>query len=132
MKKSAVKIDDYSHKQCDFLIAMLDCDGNISEAAKSAKISEATAHRWLNNGLNKDIKAIKNNFVESYLNKLQIASGYAVDSIIEILRDKNTSVNIKLKASKIALDMTLKIREDEEIVAKLNELEERVAAYEKS
>lgn len=119
------KLSGYTQKQSDFLIAMLD-GGIISEAAKKADISEATAHKWLNNGLDKELRTIRANIIEKHLNKLQLASGLAVQTLIDILEDKNTSAGSKLKASTIILGTTMKIREQEEILNRLEALEEQV------
>lgn len=122
--------DGYTQKQINFLIAMVESGGNISEASKKSAISEATAHRWLNKGIGKDIQKIKSDLVGRYLNKLQLASGEAIDSLLFILKDKTNSANTKLRAIKIVLDMTVRINENDEILKKLEELEERLTLYE--
>jgi len=121
----AEKISGYTKKQSDFLIAFLDC-GIISEAAKKAQITEATAHKWLNNGLNKDLQIIKADLIEKYLNKLQLASGLAVNTLISIMKDEKNSINARLKASTTILDATLKIREQEQIIKRIEALEEKL------
>lgn len=124
------KLSGYTQKQSDFLLAMLDC-GIISEAAKRANVSEATAYKWLNDGLNKDLRNIRAGIIEGHLNKLQFATDKAVQCIIEILDDEKSSAGIKLKASQIILNTTLKLQENEQIVDRLEEIEKRMEQNER-
>jgi len=119
------KLSGYPQKQSDFLIAMLDT-GIISEAAKRAHITEATAHKWLNNGLDKVLKEMRAELIDEALNKLQLACTFAVDTLLEILSNKENPLSIRLKASTFVLDATFKIREQEQIIDRLDALEERI------
>jgi len=121
------KISGYSKKRSDFLIALLDV-GVISEAAKRANITESTAHKWLNDGLNEELKKIRASLIKKHLDKLQLACGLAVDTLIEILmnKDKLYSINIRERASKTILENTLKIREQDQIIQRVENLEDRL------
>lgn len=119
------KLSGYPQKQSDFLIAMLDT-GIISEAAKRAHITEATAHKWLNGGLSKELKTLRAGLIEESLNKLQLACDFAVETLLEIMKDKSTPVGVKLKTCTTILDTTLKLREQEQIIDRLEALEERI------
>lgn len=119
------KIGGYPKKQSDFLIAMLDT-GIISESAKRANVTEATAHKWLNEGLNKELKALRAGLIEESLNKLQLTCALAVDTLYDILNNKDNALSIRLKASTFILDTTMKIREQEQIIERLEALEERI------
>jgi lipopolysaccharide biosynthesis regulator YciM len=119
------KLAGYSKKQSDFLLAMLDT-GVIAEAAKKSKISEVTAHKWLNEGLAKELQSIRANLIEKDLNRLQLACGLAVNTLIDIIQDAQASKSVKVNACKTILENSMKIREQEQIISRLEELEERM------
>ena len=115
----------YNKKQVDFIFAMLET-GNISKSAKIANITETTAFKYLKNGLSEEINRIRKEYIEESLKRLEYASVKATDTIINILEDKTCSNSVKLNASKAILDYSLKIREQTDIIEKLNNIEKRV------
>lgn len=119
------KLSKYPQKQSNFLLAMLEA-GIISIAAKTANISEATAHKWLNGGLSDVLEEMRLEMIESALNRIQVACSSAVETMLEILNDKSNPASIRLRASTTILDTTLKIREQQQIIDKLEALEERI------
>ena len=60
------------------------------------------------------------------MKKLEYASIKATSVIIEILEDKCCSKSIKLNASKMVLDYSLKVREQTEIIERLRNIEKRI------
>ncbi len=115
----------YNKKQVDFIFAMLET-GNISKSAKIANITETTAFKYLKKGLAEQINKIRKQYIEESLKKLEYASIKATDTIINILEDEKCTNSIKLNASKTILDYSLKIREQTEIIEKLNNIEKRI------
>ena len=115
----------YNKKQVDFIFAMLET-GNISKSAKIANITETTAFKYLKNGLAEQINKIRKQYIEESLKKLEYASIKATDTIINILEDEKCTNSIKLNAGKTILDYSLKIREQTEIIEKLNNIEKRI------
>lgn len=115
----------YSKKQLDFIIAYLDT-GTVVEAASKANVTESTAYNWLRGGLDKDIKSFRLELVEKQFDRLQMATGLAVDTLIDVIKSKNSSDGLKIKTSKIILDLTLKLKEHEQIIKRMEELEERL------
>ena len=115
----------YNKKQVDFIFAMLET-GNISKSAKIANITETTAFKYLKNGLSEEINRIRKEYIEESLKRLEYASVKATDTIINILEDVNCSCSVKLNASKAILDYSLKVREQTEIIERLNNIEKRV------
>ena len=91
-----------------------------------AGITESTAHKWLQNGLAKEINNIRKSYIEENLKRLEYASIKATDNIIDILEDKECPKSIKLTASKTILDYTLKVREQTEIIERLENIEKRI------
>lgn len=115
----------YSKKQIDFIFAMLET-GNISKSAKIANITETTAFKYLKNGLSEEINKIRKRYIEESLKKLEYASVKATDTVINILEDEKSANSVRLNASKTILDYSLKIREQTEIIEKLNNIEKRI------
>lgn len=120
------KLSTYNKKQIDFIFAMLET-GNISKSCKMANITEATAYKYLKNGLAEEINLIRRQYIEDSLNRLEYASIKATDVIIDILEDKNCANSIRLNASKQVLDYALKIREQTQIIDRLENIENRIA-----
>ena len=118
-------ISKYSKKEADFIFAMLEYD-NIKKSAEIAGITEQTAYNYLKKGLADDIKHIRKKYIESNFQKLEYASIKATDVIINILNDKNCPQNVKLNASKLILDYSFKIREQTEIIERLEGIEKRI------
>ena len=96
--KLSKKLSKYPPKQSNFLIAMFE-KGIVSIAAKTANVTEATAHKWLNGGLNETLEEMRLEMIDAALNKIQVACNSAVDTLIEILNDKSNSASIRLKCS---------------------------------
>lgn len=112
----------YSKKQIDFIFAMLET-GNVLKSSKIAGITEATAFKYLKNGLDKEINKIRKEQIEENLKRLEFASIKASNAIIDILSDSNCPKSIILNASKTIIDYTLKTREQTEIIERLNNIE---------
>ncbi len=91
-----------------------------------ANITETTAFKYLKNGLSEEINTIRKKYIEESLKKLEYASIKATDTIINILEDEKCSNSVKLTASKTILDYSLKVREQTEIIEKLNNIEKRI------
>lgn len=121
----AEELSKYNQKQINFILSLLQTD-NISKSAKISGISEMTAHKWLKSGLNTEINKIRKKYIEGNLKRLEYASIKATDVLIEILESEDCSKAVKLNASKSILDYTLKIREQTDIIEKLNNIEKRV------
>ena len=119
------ELSQYSKKQIDFLLAMLET-GNISKSAKIAQITETTAFKYLKDGLKEKLEEIRKKYLEANFKKLEFASIKATEVVIDILEDKECPKSIKLNAGKTILDYGLKIREQTEIIDRLKNLEKRI------
>lgn len=119
------ELSQYSKKQIDFLLAMLET-GNISKSAKIAQITETTAFKYLKDGLKEKLEEIRKKYLEANFKKLEFASIKATEVVIGILEDKECPKSIKLNASKTILDYGLKIREQTEIIDRLKNIEKRI------
>lgn len=121
----AEELSKYSKKEINFILALLETD-NISKSAKISGISEMTAHKWLKIGLKDEINNLRKIYIEDNLKKLEFASIKATDVLIDILEDENCSKSVKLNTSKAILDYALKVREQTEIIERLNNIEKRI------
>lgn len=117
------RLAGYSKKQSDFMVALLDC-GIVIEACKKSGVSERCAYKWLKDGLEKELQEIRANLIEKDLNRLQLACGLAVNTLIEVMQDDKAPRGIKVNASRAVLDNIFKCREQEQIINKLSLLQE--------
>ena len=61
--------------------------------------------------------------------KLTDSMGRAVDVLVEILEDANVSAGVRIRASQILLDITLKVTEQANIIQRLDSLEEQLQSH---
>lgn len=61
--------------------------------------------------------------------KLTDNMGRAVDVLVEILEDANVSAGVRIRASQILLDITLKVTEQANIIQRLDSLEEQLQSH---
>ena len=119
------EITKYNKKQLDFMVAFLE-NGNISKSCKIANITEKTAHKYLKNGLAEEINKVRKKQIDNCFKKLEYASLKATDVIIDILEDEKCPKSVKLNASKFILEYSIKIREQTEIIERLEGIEKRI------
>ena len=119
------ELSKYNKKQTEFILALLQTD-NISKSAKIAGISEITAHKWLKTSLKDDINKLRKIYIENNLKRLEFASIKATETLIDILQDENCSKSVKLSSAKLIIEYTLKAREQDEIISRLNNIEKRI------
>lgn len=120
------RLAGYSKKQSDFMIALLDC-GVVIEACRKSGVSEKCAYKWLKDGLEDELQEIRANLIEKDLNRLQLACSLAVDTLIEVMNDDKAPRGIKVNASRAVLDNIMKKREQEQIINKINALQEALS-----
>lgn len=61
--------------------------------------------------------------------KLTDSMGKAISVLVEILEDANVSAGVRIRASQILLDITLKVTEQADIVQRLDSLEEQLQSH---
>lgn len=89
-------------------------------------MTEATCHKHLQNGLADEINKIRKCYIEENFKRLEYASGKSVNVLLDILEDENCSKSIKLNTAKLIIEYTLKAREQDEIISRLNNIEKRI------
>jgi hypothetical protein len=116
--------DNLTPKQVTALTALL-AGLSIEAAAKEAKITAGTLHRWLGEP---DFKAAqtagRRDLAEQALSQLQLVTRAAVGVIAELLTDKMKPPSIRLRAAQIVIEATTKWLELEDFAARLEVLEE--------
>ena len=61
--------------------------------------------------------------------KLTDSMGKAISVLVEILEDSNVSAGVRIRASQILLDITLKVTEQTDIIQRLDSLEEQLQSH---
>lgn len=61
--------------------------------------------------------------------KLTDSMGKAISVLVEILEDANVSAGVRIRASQILLDITLKVTEQANIIQRLDSLEEQLQSH---
>ena len=110
-------------KQLSGIEALL-TTSSVKDAAKKAKVSLATMHRWMSlDEFLATYRTYKSRLVTQAMTRIQSATSKAVDSLIEIVESKKTSPQTRLTACKAILNFSLKAVENEQILARLEALE---------
>ncbi len=95
----------------------------IAEGLKKAKIGKTTYYAWLKlPEYKQELNHIKKEIVEQALNELKVSTTKAVHVITNLLSSKNEYIQLRT-AIKI-LEFTEKFMEQEEIIARIDKLEE--------
>lgn len=112
-----------SKKQGDTLLALISSP-SIREAAKKANVGEVTIYRFLNDdNFQRIYRRVRKFVVMEALAKVQTNLAQAVDVLVSILKDPDTSVGHKIATAKIMLEYSLKSVETEEIMERIEDIE---------
>ncbi|MFH1624557.1 MAG: hypothetical protein ABID54_05300 [Pseudomonadota bacterium] len=99
----------------------------VREAAQAVGIGEATLFRWLQVPEFQDAyREGKRQIVNHAISRLQQATVEAVETLREIMRDKEKPPSPRVTAAKAVLEISVKAIEMESLEARLEELEEAV------
>ena len=95
---------------------------SISGVAKKLQIGERTIHSWLKQpGFRKALGESRNRLREDAIERLKESVITAVESLNDLLASEKEI--IKLKASQLIIDYTLRLRETEDFDERLKKLE---------
>lgn len=107
------------------LISALLSSPTIKQTAKTVGISETAIYTRLRKP---DFRAKLQNARDTQFqvisSKLEDANFLALNTLINILDDKEVSAGVKVRASQILLDLSLKNREQADIITRIQNLEE--------
>ena len=116
--------DNLTPKQVVVLTALLG-GRSVENAAKEAKINPATVHRWLNDSAFKEAQRLgRRELAEQALGTLQMVTRTAVAVVAEILTDRTKPASVRLRAAQIVIESTTKWLELQDIVQRLEALEQ--------
>jgi transposase-like protein len=114
-----------TRKQSEAIAALLECQ-TVSEAARKTGIGETTLWRWMKRDKFRSAYGeAKRSLVDSAINRLSAASSGAVDTLVDVMKDKDSPANSRVSAAKSILDTSIKVIE-------IESLENRISVLEKS
>ena len=104
--------------------ALLTCP-TIKLASESVGLSEQAVYSRLRKpDFREKLQNARNDQFQVISSKLEDANFRALDTLINILDDKEVSAGVKVRASQTLLDLSLKNREQADIISRIQSLEE--------
>ncbi len=101
--------------------------GDAQSAAQAARVSEKTVHRWLDNeAFQAYLRQSRVDFVSQTTGRLQQASTDAATTLTEIIQDQKAPATARVSAIRIALDYSYRGLEIEQLLTRLDALEEQL------
>jgi AcrR family transcriptional regulator len=115
------------HKQ-ERAVGALITSTSIEEAAKAAGVGTRTLYAWLNDReFQGQYRAARREVVGQALAQLQKVSSLAVNTLAEIMEDSEAPAGSRVSASRAVLELAIRAVELEDVMARLERLEEEVA-----
>jgi hypothetical protein len=106
------------------LIAALAAGGTVEASAKVAGVSVATAHRRIADpGFRQRVTDARDEMVSRAVARLSATSTLAADTLRELLTARSETV--RLSAARTVLELGMKLRETEDLAARIAALENR-------
>lgn len=107
------------------LISALLSSATIKQASDEVGLSEQSVYSRLRKpDFRKKLQSARNDQFQVISSKLEDANFKALDTLISILGDCEVSAGIKVRASQTLLDLSLKNREQADIITRIQALEE--------
>jgi pantoate kinase len=117
-----------TRKQEEVIVALLS-QRNVEEAARVTKIGSRTIYRWLKDpAFDRAFRESKRATFSQAIARLHQMSSAAVSTLGKVMVDANTPASTKVRAADSILNHTIKAIENEEIEARLSELERAAEA----
>lgn len=116
-----------TRKQDQALAALL-LQPTIREAAQAVGIGEATLFRWMQiPSFQEAYRQLKREAVGHAVTTLQKAATEAVDTLRTVMADKGAPASARVTAARVVLEVGIKAVELEDLVARVEELEQLAA-----
>ena len=97
----------------------------VSEAALAAQVGERTLFRWMSEpAFRTALSTAEGELLDSATRRLLVVQESAVQTFEDVLKDKEVSQVVKLKAAQSVLDYLLKLRELRNVEQRLTALEQ--------
>ena len=107
------------------LISALLSSPTIKLASEQVGLSEQAVYQRLRKpSFRAELQTARDNQFQVISNKLEDANFKALDTLINILDDKEVSAGIRVRASQTLLDLSLKNREQASIISRIESLEQ--------
>jgi phage terminase small subunit len=94
----------------------------VTEAAKKAGVSEATAYRWLKQGLREIVESRRKDIFEANLNRLENSMTKAIDALNELIANKDTAPQ-RLGAARAVVENVIRVFELRNVEARMDAIE---------
>jgi hypothetical protein len=112
-----------SRKQELAIAALLTCSA-ITDAAKQCGIGEVTLHRWLKDAtFQAAYREARRAVVQQAITQVQRATGEAVETLRNVMQDRESPASAKVSAAKTILETAVKGIEIEDLEARIAALE---------
>ncbi len=119
-------IPKQEHKR-EQAVAALITSSSITEAAQAVGIGERTLFTWLQDAdFKEQYRQARREVVGQALANLQRVSSLAVSTLSEIMEDKKAPATSRVSASKAVLELAIRAVELEDVIQRLEALEEEV------
>lgn len=113
------------------LISALLSFATIKQASDEVGLSEQAVYSRLRKvDFRIKLQNARNDQFQVISSKLEDANFKALDTLVRILDDKETSAGIKVRAAQTLLDLSLKNREQADIITRIQNLEETLKSQE--
>jgi hypothetical protein len=112
-----------SRKQELAIAALLTCSA-ITDAAKQCSIGEVTLHRWLKDAtFQAAYREARRAVVQQAITQVQRATGEAVETLRNVMQDRESPASARVSAAKAILETAVKGIEIEDLEARIAALE---------
>ena len=113
----------FTRKQEEVIVALLS-QRNVEEAARVAKVPPRTVYRWMKNpDFDREYRDAKRGAYSQAIARLHQMTSAAVSTLGKVMVDANTPASTKVRAADSILNHTIKAIENDEIEARLSNLE---------
>ena len=112
------------NRKKELALSALMTETTLQKAAKVAGIGEVTLWRWLKEKeFIEAYRVLKREAVTQAVARLQQISCKAVDTLKQVMEDKDSPASVRVSAAKSIIEMAIKAVELDDITKKIEELE---------
>lgn len=119
-------------KQIKFLSELFRCS-SVAEAINNAGVSESTAYRWMreNEEFKRELQKRKTQALDEVSTQMQVGFSDAVENLLQIIRNPDSSDQVKINAIDCLFRNARPIIEEVDILNRLQAVEESLKEGEK-
>ena len=125
VRKERIAISDLTHKQEKFLLALITTPTTL-QASEKAGITESTAYRYMKLPAFKEAqRKLMRELMATVTGRLQYEATASVNVLAELRDNPDTPPYSRVEASKILLEMAYKTYELDDVLQRIEQLEEK-------